>query len=76
MIVSMVYNWKQLTTNFIWDNQNWRLQGVDVQAIEVASPNELLNELRQGHTLFVVCFQPTLGTTSCGAPPDDKQQDM
>jgi len=47
-----------------------------VQAIEVASPNELSNELCQGHALFVVCFQPTLVTTSYGAPPDDKQQDM
>ncbi|KAJ0020096.1 hypothetical protein Pint_31746 [Pistacia integerrima] len=71
MLGSVVCNWKQLTMDFIWDNQNRRLQGVDVQAIQVASPNELSKELRQGHALFAVCFQPTLGTAAHGAPPDD-----
>ncbi|CAK9141154.1 unnamed protein product [Ilex paraguariensis] len=72
----MVCDWKQLTMNFIWDNPNRRLQGVDVQAIQVASPNKLSKELRQAHALFAVCFQPTLGTTSHGAPPNDQKQDM
>ena len=47
-----------------------------MQAIQVASPDELSKELRQGHAIFAVCFQPTLETTFNGAPPDDKQQDM
>ena len=76
MLGSAVYNWKQLTMDFIWDNQNRRLQGVDVQTIQVASPNELSKELRQGHPSFAICLQPTLGTASHGAPPDDQQQDM
>ena len=47
-----------------------------MQAIQVASPDELSKELRQGHVIFVVCFQPTLGIASNGVPPDDKHQDM
>ena len=47
-----------------------------MQAIQVASPNNLSKELHQGHAIFAVCFQPTLETTFNGVSPDDKQQDM
>ena len=56
MLGSVVCNWKQLTMDFTWENQNRRLQGVEMQAIQVASPDELSKELRQGHAIFTVCF--------------------
>ena len=55
MLGSVVCNWKQLTMDFTWD-QNRRLQGVEMQAIQVALPDELSKELRQGHAIFTVCF--------------------
>ncbi|KAJ0095181.1 hypothetical protein Patl1_15035 [Pistacia atlantica] len=38
---SVVCNWKQLTMDFIWKNQDRRLQGVAVQTIQAVSPKML-----------------------------------
>ena len=40
MLSFVVCNWKQLTMDFIWKNENQRLQGVDMQKIRVASPDD------------------------------------
>ncbi|KAL6322783.1 hypothetical protein AAG906_019052 [Vitis piasezkii] len=76
MLGSVVCNWKQLTMDFIWENQDRRLQGVDVQTIQAASPEEILKEFRQGHALFAVCFQPTMETAPADAPTKVTQQSM
>lgn len=57
MLGSVVCNWKQLTMDFVWENQDYRLQGVDVQTIQAASPTEIAKEFRREHALFAVCFQ-------------------
>ncbi|RVW63788.1 Transposon Tf2-2 polyprotein [Vitis vinifera] len=76
MLGSVVCNWKQLTMDFIWENQDRRLQGVDVQTIQVASSEEILKEFRQRHALFAVCFQPTMETAPADAPTKVTQQSM
>ena len=62
--------------DFIWENQDRRLQGVDVQTIQAASSEEILKEFRQRHALFAVCFQPTMETAPADAPTKVTQQSM
>ena len=76
MLGSVVCNWKQLTMDFIWENQDRRLQGVDVQTIQAASPEEILKEFRQGHALFAMCFQLTMEIAPADAPTKVTQQSM
>ncbi|KAJ0033974.1 hypothetical protein Pint_26269 [Pistacia integerrima] len=76
MLGSVVCNWKQLTMDFIWENQDHRLQGVDMQTIQAVSPKEISKEFRRGHVLFAMCFQPTMGTAPPDAPTQDKKQNM
>lgn len=76
MLGSVVCNWKQLTMEFIWDNQAQRLQGIGEQAIQEATLQEISKECRRGHALFAVSFPPTTKAASQGAAYDEKQQDM
>jgi hypothetical protein len=57
--------------DFIWENQDCRLQGVDVQTIQAVSPTEIAKEFSRGHALFAVYFQSTMET----APPELPTQD-
>ncbi|KAJ0037754.1 hypothetical protein Pint_22709 [Pistacia integerrima] len=63
-----VANGERLTCQGRYDkeNQDRKLQGVDVQTIQAISSKEISKEFRRGHVLFAVCFQPTMGTV----PPD------
>lgn len=67
MLGSVVCNWKQLTMEFIWDNQVRRLQGIDEQAFQEATLQETSKECRRGHALFAVSFPPTTKAASQGA---------
>jgi hypothetical protein len=57
--------------DFIWENQDRRLQGVDVQTIQTVSPTEIAKEFSHGHTFFDVYFQSTMEI----APPELPNQD-
>jgi len=76
MLGSVVCNWKQLTMDFVWESQDCRLQGVDVQTIQAASPTEMAKEFHRGHALFAVCFQLTEDTTPPALSINDDNQNM
>ncbi|KAF5472044.1 hypothetical protein F2P56_008792 [Juglans regia] len=57
LLGAVVCDWKQLTMEFLWENQPRRLIGVDGQDIQAASLKELTKECRPSQTLFVLCFQ-------------------
>lgn len=56
MLGSVVCNWKQLTMEFLWENQIRRLQGTNGEVIQAASFKELSKEARQGHSIFAICL--------------------
>ncbi|XP_058111277.1 uncharacterized protein LOC131254302 [Magnolia sinica] len=56
MLGSVVCNWKQLTMEFLWENQIRRLQGTNGEIIQAASLEELSKEARQGHFIFALCL--------------------
>jgi predicted aspartyl protease len=76
MLGYVVCNWKQLTMDFVWENQDCRLQGVDVQTIQTASPTKMAKEFRRGHALFAVCFQLTEETALTAISMNDDNQSM
>jgi len=57
LLGSVVYDWKQLTMEFLWENQPRRLIGIDRQDIREASLQELSRTTRPGQALFALCFQ-------------------
>lgn len=44
-----------------------------MKTIQVASPKEITKEFRQGHALFVVCFQLTMEPALTDALTENKQ---
>jgi hypothetical protein len=62
--------------DFIWENQDRRLHGVDVQTIQPVSPTGIVKEFCCGHALFAVCFQLTMETAPPELPMQDKKQSM
>jgi hypothetical protein len=62
--------------DFVWENQDCRLQGVDVQTIQTASPTKMAKEFRRGHALFAVCFQLTEETALTAISMNDDNQSM
>ena len=57
LLGAVVCDWKQLTMEFLWENQTRRLIGVDGQDIQAASLKELTKECRHSQTLFALYFQ-------------------
>ncbi|XP_035546606.1 uncharacterized protein LOC118348648 [Juglans regia] len=58
------FDQKQLTMEFLWENQTKRLQGADGGNITDASMKELSKEAHQSHTIFAICLQVnTKGST-------------
>jgi hypothetical protein len=57
LLGSVVYDWKQLTMEFLWENQPRRLIGIDIQDIREASLQELSRMTQPGQALFALCFQ-------------------
>jgi hypothetical protein len=53
----VVYDWKRLTMEFLWENQPRRLIGIDRQDIREASLQELSRTTQPGQALFALCFQ-------------------
>lgn len=51
--------WKDLTMDFIWNNQARRLQGLGEQSIQEATLKEVSKDHRQQLMLFAVCFLST-----------------
>jgi hypothetical protein len=51
--------WKDLTMDFIWNNQARRLQGLGEQSIQEATLKEVSKDHRQQFMLFAVCFLST-----------------
>jgi hypothetical protein len=54
---SVVYDWKRMTMEFLWENQPRRLIGIDRQDIRETSLQELSRTTRSGQALFALCFQ-------------------
>ncbi|KAJ8765745.1 hypothetical protein K2173_014867 [Erythroxylum novogranatense] len=50
-------NWKHLTMKFYWDGQLQFLKGIDSQIIQPYSSKKMTKELRQGSSIFAICFQ-------------------
>jgi len=48
----MVCNWKDLTIDFIWNNQARKLQGLGEQSIQEATLKEVSKDCRQQQMLF------------------------
>lgn len=64
MLGSMVCNWKQLTMEFLWENQIRRLQGTDDEVIQAASLKELSKDRNYLRSLQVYHLLEKLITTS------------
>ncbi|KAJ0010300.1 hypothetical protein Pint_33819 [Pistacia integerrima] len=57
LLGSVVCDWKQLTMEFLWENQTKKLIDIDGQDIRAASLKELTKEMCPSQTLFALCFQ-------------------
>ena len=68
---TVICNWKQLTMEFQWNNQNHRLQGIGSQSIQSVTMKTISKDQRQGGSLFAICLQTTVEPT-----PQDVHIDM
>ncbi|RVW35808.1 putative mitochondrial protein [Vitis vinifera] len=48
---------RELTMEFMWENQTKKLVGIDRQHIQAASIKELTKEIRPSHAQFALCLQ-------------------
>ena len=57
LLGSVVCDWRELTMEFMWENQTKKLVGIDRQHIQAASIEELTKEIRPSHAQFALCLQ-------------------
>ena len=57
LLGSVVCDWRELTMEFMWENQTKKLVGIDGQHIQAASIEELTKEIRPSHAQFALCLQ-------------------
>ena len=57
LLGSVGCDWRELTIEFMWENQTKKLVGIDGQHIQAASIEELTKEIRPSHAQFALCLQ-------------------
>ncbi|KAK8563546.1 hypothetical protein V6N12_035692 [Hibiscus sabdariffa] len=70
---TMVYNWKQLTMEFQWNNKTHKLQGLDTTIIQPTTMKVIAKESRQGVSMLALALPSTIDPKSSHVHPEMKQ---